>query len=175
MTNARQAAIRFVENGGKVSSCGNFVFGISGKQLKKMNRSGYYFVNVYLPSTRHRHRVHIHKIVAYMKYGSEYVDSILVRHLDGNKENNSFSNIAIGSHSDNSMDRDRDSRRKSAQIGGKSASRYSDGFWESIRLEHQAGSSYKSLRKRHGIPISTLSYQLTKVGKRKRFICAGTA
>jgi hypothetical protein len=46
-----------------------------------------------------------HRLQAYQKFGDLlYKDGIVVRHLDGNKLNNSWSNIDIGTHSDNHMD-----------------------------------------------------------------------
>ena len=47
----------------------------------------------------------IHRLQAYQKYGDLiYENAIEVRHLNGNKIDNSWDNIAIGTHSNNMMD-----------------------------------------------------------------------
>jgi len=50
-------------------------------------------------------QVSYHRLQAYQKYGDKmFHPGIVVRHLDGNKLNNSFLNIAIGTESENMMD-----------------------------------------------------------------------
>lgn len=47
----------------------------------------------------------IHRLQAFQKYGDLlYQDGVEVRHLDGNRENNSHENIVIGTHQENIMD-----------------------------------------------------------------------
>jgi hypothetical protein len=47
----------------------------------------------------------IHRLQAFQKYGNKiYEKEIEVRHFDGNKLNNSFDNIFIGTRSQNMMD-----------------------------------------------------------------------
>lgn len=47
----------------------------------------------------------VHRLQAFQKYGENLFDSGMeVRHLDGNKENNSYDNIVIGTHSENMRD-----------------------------------------------------------------------
>lgn len=48
--------------------------------------------------------VSVHRLQAYMKYGNMLYKYKCVRHLDGNKQNNSISNIAVGSYVDNYHD-----------------------------------------------------------------------
>jgi hypothetical protein len=50
--------------------------------------------------------VRIHRFQAYIKFGDEiFKEGVVVRHLDGNSLNNEWDNIAIGTQSDNMMDR----------------------------------------------------------------------
>lgn len=48
--------------------------------------------------------VTVHRLVAYQKYKEKMYDHRVVRHMDGDKLNNSFKNISIGSYSDNYKD-----------------------------------------------------------------------
>lgn len=49
--------------------------------------------------------VFVHKLQAYIKFGEKMFEhGVVVRHLNNNKLDNSFDNIAIGTHTDNAMD-----------------------------------------------------------------------
>lgn len=50
------------------------------------------------------HKVAVHKLQAYQKYGNKLFECEAVRHLNGNSLDNSIDNIAIGSAHDNWMD-----------------------------------------------------------------------
>ena len=57
--------------------------------------------------------VRVHKLQAYQKYGDAvFEENIQVRHLDGNYDNNSWDNIALGTQSDNMMDIPKKEREK---------------------------------------------------------------
>ena len=62
--------------------------------------------------------VHVHRLVAFLKFGAVAFD-VLVRHLNGKSLDNSWSNIAIGSGSDNMMDRPADERKAHALRAAK--------------------------------------------------------
>lgn len=69
----------------------------------------------------HRGSFPEHRIVALIKYGpAAAMPKVVVRHIDGNKQNNDPANIAIGSQSENIVDHMDD--RRAAQI------------WQSIAL-----------------------------------------
>lgn len=107
--------------------------------------------------------VHVHKLQAYQKFGEAMFEpNIVVRHLDGNSLNNAPDNIAIGTITDNAMDRPKLDRSLHAQLASKAASRRSDETWEAVRADYAAGLGYKKLEKKYGIGRSTLSYQLSK-------------
>lgn len=78
------------------------------KNLFRLAKNGYLFVSLRLP-TDERGQVSIHKLQAYKKFGEKMFEKgIVVRHLDGNRLNNSFDNIEIGTFSQNQLDRDKD-------------------------------------------------------------------
>ena len=75
----------------------------SGRQVGCIDSRGYIRI-----STRNKTenlRIPAHRLQAYQKYGDKmFEQGVEVRHLDGNRLNNSWDNIAIGTHSENMMD-----------------------------------------------------------------------
>ena len=108
----------------------------------KATDSGYYNFNY-----RHNKKkvnVPAHRFQAYMKFGDKmFKKGIVVRHLDGNSRNNSFVNIAIGTNSDNMMDKSREQRRK-----GASHPKYDH---LEILKDRDDGMTYKEIMEKHGI------------------------
>lgn len=160
---------RAVSQGYSVDKDGN-VFGPTGRKrkLKKETRRGrtYYKFNVAIPRSKSCYAVAVHRLIAFLKYGEAALKAgIVCRHLNDVSLDNSWDNIAIGSISDNALDRLAEDRKKHAQRAGRANSR-SEEFWEQITQEHAAGASYKTLCERHGLSKGTLSYRLSKTGKR---------
>jgi len=59
--------------------------------------------------------VRIHRLQAFQVFGDAiYQEGIVCRHLDGNSQNNAASNIALGTQSDNMMDRSKECRQRCA-------------------------------------------------------------
>lgn len=170
MTKAKKAIVRFVEIGGTVSECGQVVLGPSGVPLKQMLRGPYYTVNVHLPESGNRHPINVHQIVAYIKYGQEFVESELVRHKDGDPKNNSRDNILIGSQSQNMMDRSKLNRSLHAQHAASfKPTSVSDELLAKIKADHDLGLGYKRLSQKYGFGKSFFSYHLSKTAKRTKF------
>jgi hypothetical protein len=66
-----------------------------------------------------KYNVAVHRLQAYQIYGDKlFQKGIEVRHVDGDKENNSVKNIAIGTHSENMMDKPENMRKKWALNAG---------------------------------------------------------
>lgn len=67
--------------------------------------------------------IHTHRLQAYQKFGEKiFDDDIQVRHLNGNKKDNSWSNISIGTQSDNMMDRPKKQRMRQAKYANEKVS-----------------------------------------------------
>lgn len=67
------------------------------------NSTGYFCIRNWI--NKKPVRVSVHRLQAYQKYGDLlYQKEIMVRHLNGNKEDNSWENIAIGTARDNYYD-----------------------------------------------------------------------
>jgi hypothetical protein len=114
-----------------------------------------------------KYPVMVHKLQAFQKFGEAMFEpGILVRHLDEDSLNNRPDNIALGTSTDNAMDRQPLVRKLHAQKAGRTASRHSEEFWQKVTAEYEAGDGYKVLGKRYGLSPGTLSYRLSKTGKR---------
>lgn len=64
-----------------------------------------------------------HRLQGLQKFGNIiFKDGVEVRHLDNDKKNNSWNNIAIGSHSENMLDLKKEDRKKCAKNAGREKS-----------------------------------------------------
>lgn len=106
-----------------------------------------------------KQNVKVHRFQAYMKYGDKlYEDGVVVRHLNNNKLDNSWDNIAIGSCKENSMDNPPEERLKYAIKAAKAANKYTKEFVEKIRKEHLNGLTYNEIIDKYDLPKSSVSY-----------------
>jgi hypothetical protein len=104
--------------------------------------------------------------VAFLKFGKDALAlGVHVRHMNGNSLDNRWDNIAIGSASQNAMDRAPSDRRSHAQAAGRARS-LPDSLWREVEARHASGMSYKAIRAEYGIPLGTLSYRLSRKAKK---------
>lgn len=113
--NVARDAIRLAAKKGYVADESGSVTGPSGKCLKlRFDGDGYLTFNVRMDSVvgrRYVRRVRVQRLVSYQKYGEASIAAgIETRHKDGDKTNNEWSNILIGTRSDNEMDRSPEER-----------------------------------------------------------------
>ena len=95
----------------------------------------------------------IHKLQAYKKFGEEiFKQGIVVRHLNGNKTDNSWENISIGTQSDNMMDRPEEERKSHY----KERKRVSEEVKLQLIRERESGKSYGQISKEYRIPLQTV-------------------
>lgn len=91
--------------------------------VKTKNKQGYIKCTVSVDGKNKT--LYAHRLMAYQIFSDNiYENGKLVRHLDGNKENNRPENITIGSNSDNCMDRPKSDRMRSAIIATKKTIKY---------------------------------------------------
>lgn len=94
-------------------------------------------------------QVFVHRFVAYLKYGDEiFKKGIHVRHFNGNKKDNSKSNILLGTASQNNMDKHPDVRLKMAIRASSFVKKYDH---EEIVKMHKEGLSYSEIMRKTGI------------------------
>lgn len=130
----------------------------SGKIIKGSVYDGYQKFSVRTESTS-SFPVRHHKFQAYLKYGDKIFDKgIVVRHLNGNSLDNSYDNIAIGTQSENMMDRDEESRKNHSRktyiteyLGNKI-----------INDRYANNMSHRALSNKYNIPKSTIQDFLSR-------------
>lgn len=103
--------------------------------------------------------VPVHRLVAFEKFGQDlYTVGLEVRHKDNNSENNSWSNLLLGTKSQNMMDKPPEERKRIALLGAMAQRKLSEEGAQHLRDDHDAGLSYRKLVKKYGIAKSTVSY-----------------
>lgn len=112
----------------------------------------------------------VHKLVAAQKYEEAYWSDALAvaRHLNGNSLDNCWSNIVIGTQSENMLDKLPEARVAHAIKAASSLRKFNDQQMKEIRdLYFNQGLSYNELSERLKISKSTLSYYLSETARRK--------
>jgi len=134
------------------------VIGVRGKPLSLiLDTKGY-------PSFYQRiggvtRRTSVHRLVAYQKFGEAMFEAgIEVRHLDNNRQNNSWDNIAIGTKRENTMDVPLSVRRRNAINAGRANSSLSKTDVRNIRGRLASGATYREIMEEYNIAKSTVSY-----------------
>ncbi len=112
--------------------------------------------------------VPVHRFVAYLKYGYTLFDNdIEVRHLDGDSLNNSWNNIAIGTHSQNMLDIPEYKRKVS-----RAKKHFTDEEVLKIKQDKDNGMTYRELCKKYNSTRHTLSYMFNQSVYYKKAIAA---
>ncbi len=90
---------------GRILSLGSNWRGYGVREIRQeLNRDGYPCVRLTLPTGK-RKRQRVHRLVAFAFIGASPSSAHEVRHLDGQRTNNAFSNLAWGTPKDNADDR----------------------------------------------------------------------
>lgn len=143
------------------------------KNKFRIGRNGYYNITLRLPSCE-RADVKIHKLQAYKKYGIEmFKDGIVVRHMDGNRLNNSWDNILIGTQSDNQMDIPKEIRVNSAIKASRQKQDNNRKYEERCKIYEDLKNniSYTDIMVKHGITSKgTLSFMKNKSIEYKEYL-----
>lgn len=117
------------------------------------DRAGYLKTTIWLNSMPLN--LYVHKYSAFCKFGVKIFETECIRHLDGNPQNNSWVNLALGTRSDNQMDIPKHIRRERAALGFKQYNH------EQVLGLHNEGKSYKDIMRTTGIKSKgTVSYIL---------------
>jgi len=133
-------------------------FNPKGEEVKGKLKNGYLFFAL-RNAEQKRIDVRFSRLQAYQKYGDKlYQAGIVVRHLNNNKLDNSWDNIAIGTEHDNRMDNPPEDRLKYAINASLKANKYDKEFVDEIRQRHIEGWTYNKIREHYGLPKSTISY-----------------
>ena len=145
---------------GGITYCINLngdIIGVSGKKLKhRKNQDGYAVVTMGSKKVR-RTVKHVHRLVAELflenPYGYPEVD-----HLDGNRMNPHLNNLEWVTHEENIRRACERGGYVGHTIGEKNPrAKLTDKIVLKLRKEYESGTSIDSMRKKYGIPWSTIS------------------
>lgn len=146
------------EKGYRVDENGNcFNIKNSNKFLKGyIKNNGYIYISIRNYENKIC-KISIHRLQAYQKFGNKiYEEKIVIRHLDGNKLNNSFNNIEIGTQSENALDQSKEIRINKSSNANK---KYSNELVLEIKEYYKSGHTYKETMEKFNISSKgTLSY-----------------
>jgi len=102
----------------EVSNIGTVRRKQTGKILKPRISNGYCMVDLRVNGKRRYHRVH--RLVAYAFIGIPPTSKHEIRHFDGNRQNNNYSNLSWGTRTENERDKIRHNKTNRGQQNGRS-------------------------------------------------------
>jgi len=144
---------RAKENGFTVTPNGDVLSPRGRKMSVFVSSNGYYSV-----ATEQNIKIKVHRFVAFMLFGEAMLKAgVQVRHLNGNSLDNRFENLALGSPSQNMMDRSEHIRKAHAATAARARRRLSEKQIVSLLLDRDRGLSYNCLAKKYGIAKSTVA------------------
>ena len=157
MTNNEAMLIAYVK-GYRVTHIG-CVYSPTGNKLKLRpygKGNNRLVFSVALPDGTKR-KIPVHRLQAFQKFSSEmFYDGIEVRHLDNDSQNNNWSNIGIGTASENAMDIPKEERIHKASLANR---KYPI---NEILCNVRNGMPYSTISRMYGISKSTISYHVNK-------------
>lgn len=162
--NTLRAAITIAAKKGYVVTEDGILLGPKGRvAVKAYGKQKYPTFSVSgVPGVKNKYGVFgvpVHKLAAFCFYGEDALTSECVRHLDGDVNNVSRDNIALGTHSENNMDKDPEVRRAAARKAraaqGKRSpnSKFSD---EEVRFIRNSDESGPELSRRFNVTRQTI-------------------
>lgn len=128
------------------------------RKLKLVTNSGGYY-NFSIRIGKIRTTIPVHQFVGFFKYGSEMLEhNYEVRHLNGNRLDNSWENLLIGNHSENMLDIPKEERIIKSIAAKKNSRRFDDNEVQEIINDRNSGMKYSQLCEKYNTSKSTLSY-----------------
>ena len=150
------------EKGYRVSKYGDLL-NPKGVKIGCLNSAGY--KNTVIRFNKKMLYIATHRLQAYQKYGNNlFKEGIVVRHLNGNKLDNSFDNIAIGTYRDNTMDIPKEQRIRRSIKGSKAQIKHPKEFVQKLREEYKQIKNYSELGRKYNMPASII-WQLINTRK----------
>lgn len=141
--------------GYRITRDGQVISPKSGKPLKPYvaKRDGYLAFTL-----DHTYKVMIARFQGYAKFGDRiYQPGMQVRHLNGERTDNSFDNIAIGTQSENMMDRRPEDRLAHAKHAASHIRKLSAEDVIAMREARAAGAKLSELCRRYGMSKGGIS------------------
>lgn len=137
--------------------------GVQVKGRVKDRKRDYYNFDIRIGPRNENKKIHcmIHRLQAYQKFGDKiYEKGIVVRHLNGDRYDNSYDNIGIGTIIDNKNDIPKELISINC---GQIKRKYSKEIVENIRKDYENGLSYSSIMTKYHITSKgTIHYIIHK-------------
>lgn len=142
------------EKGYRVSECGRIV-GRAGRVVKvRPNRDGYLYFGIRI-SGRRKKSIRVHRLQAFQLFGvAIFSPNTEVRHMDGNRQNNSRNNLILGTAIENAADK----TPLAKAAGGMATAKYDHA---AVRSYYSAHGWIRTIRQ-FGLGKGTLSFILNK-------------
>lgn len=161
-TEQARATIAAARKGYRVLEDGSVV-GVRGPVVTTQDTRGYHRVNVYYAKGKRR-PVLVHQLCALLKYGDIALrEGVVVRHLNGDCCDNRPANIAIGTQSENMMDRDRSRRVAHARLAASHQRKLTDAQVVAMRRERERGTPLKVLCERYSMSKGAVSFIVNRI------------
>lgn len=145
------AAIAY-EKGYRVNDAGQVVAPRGNIRALTVDPDGYYRF-----SLGHNGSTRVHSLAAIQWFG-DYDGSLEIRHLDGDPRNNTRYNLALGTRSQNEMDKAAAVRQRVAAAAAATQRRFTEAVVAEIRMKWDRGATLKQLVAEYGGAKSTISY-----------------
>lgn len=169
--------IESFEKGYRIDSYGRCYNKNNIERSLSVNSSGYKCFTVKSKEFKNGTRLFVHRLQAYQKFGDKIFEKgIVVRHLNGDSLDNSWDNIAIGTHSDNMMDKSLECRINSSLIATRKMQNDIRSYEERCLIyeDLKNGLSYKEIMKKHNVSSKgTLSFMKNKSREYKEYMRVG--
>lgn len=132
-------------------------------RVLKQHANSFGYPTVTLTKNGRRKKVFIHKLVAHHFLG-EKPKGLQIRHLDGNKMNNHFTNLAYGTSKENAEDRRVHNRTASGSRIG--TSKLSEHEVVEIRSAYKKRGDMVKLAKKYNVSCANIYYIITNKSRR---------
>jgi len=160
-----RALLRAVELGYFVDDDGQ-VIGPRGPRSTRTNKDGYHRFSVRIdgPGKRISGNIMAHQLAAYQKFGTGIFEKgVVIRHMNGDPLNNRESNLELGTHSQNMMDRTPEARLAHSKLAAKSLRKLqTPEEIAALRADQSAGMTYKQLSVKYKISTGSISYLINE-------------
>lgn len=102
--------------------------------------------------------IYTYHLQAFQKYGKDFCrEGMSVRHLNGDSEDDTWDNLALGTHADNMMDIPKDVRLEKAMKAARAKRKLTFEQATTLREEKKLGATHAELMRKYKIGKSTVS------------------
>lgn len=174
MSEQKELLIIAFEKGYRVDTNGNIISPFNGIIKGVVALNGRYHFYIRKTKKEYSKAVPVHRLQAYQKFGNKMFEKgIVVRHLNGNPLDNSWTNIEIGTQLENILDRSKESLKEHSLKASRKGQDNIRTYEERCKIygDLKNGISYSEIMKKYNITSKgTLSFMKNKSIEYKEFI-----